>query len=122
VLQEVVYYAHTGRTGDTDFLKYYIVILFPQLPAEAIESCTQCAPLVGSLTDGNELDDLVRQTVLAYLNVRRLPPIFLIPYHSVVCAARGKPSIFDNTFQGNLGTVIAKQIYVTGQIQKQPRM
>ena len=44
-------------------------------------------------------------------------PIFLIPYHSVVCAARRKPSIFDNlglVFQGNLGTVIAKQMYCDG--------
>ena len=75
VLQEVVYYTYTGRTDDTDFLKYHIVILFPQLSAEAIERCTECASLVGSLTDGNELDEIVRQTVLAYLNVRRLPSL-----------------------------------------------
>ncbi len=52
---------------------------------EEIEPCIECAPLVGSLTVGNELDDLVRYTVLAYIKVRSfLSQCFFVPYHLVV--------------------------------------
>jgi hypothetical protein len=64
---------YKGPTDNARVVKYHIVILFPQLSAEEITSCTKCARLVGSLTVGNELDDLVHQTVLAYVKARNFP-------------------------------------------------
>ncbi len=58
------------RTTDRRLLKHYIVILFPQLDATTIKSCTVFASYVGYLTVGDELDDLVRQAVPTYINVR----------------------------------------------------
>ncbi len=68
--------------GDTRVLKYHIVNLFPQLSAKEIEFCTHCASSVGSLTVGNELDDIVGQTIREYINVRGIPSqiFFLAPY------------------------------------------
>jgi hypothetical protein len=74
-------------TDDTHVLKYLILILFPQLPAKKIKLCTKCAPLVGSLTVGNELDDLVHQTVLAYINVRSFRILFFIGSLPLDCTA-----------------------------------
>ena len=87
--------------------KYHAVILSPQLSAEEIESCTKYAPLVGFLSVGNELDDLVRQTVLAYITVCNFPSLFLLAPYTLGCIARVKAlaSRFYQLrwFQGSVG-------------------
>jgi hypothetical protein len=76
---------YKGPTDNARVVKYHIVIFFPQLSAEEITSCTKCARLVGSLTVGNELDDLVHQTVLAYVKARGFPSfLFFLAHYQVV--------------------------------------
>lgn len=60
---------HRQTTDKGRLLKHYIVILFPQLDATTIKSCTVFASYVGYLTAGDELDELVLQAVPTYINV-----------------------------------------------------
>ncbi len=84
----------SGCMDNTRVLKHYIVILFPQLPVEEIKSCTECAPLVGSLTVRDELDRVVRQTVMAYINVSSFPSQFIFaPYRLVVQRVENHASV-----------------------------
>ena len=76
--------AYEGPNEGRRVFKYHVVIMFPQLPAKAIYHCSGYASLVGSLTVGNELDDLVRQIALTYINVRNPLKKFLAPYDLVV--------------------------------------
>ncbi len=93
----VCLYELEGPADGPCVFKYHAVILFPQLSAEEIESCTKYAPLVGFLSVGNELDDLVRQIVLAYITVCNFPFLFLLAPYTLGCIAHGKHWLVDVT-------------------------
>ncbi len=89
MLQGMIPFYSIGPDRGNRVYKYHIVIMFPQLSARAIVHCTGYASLVGVLTVGHELDDLVRQMALTYINVRSLPSQLFFGPLPLACTAGG---------------------------------